>query len=595
MSFGRRASAAIALVIYTGIAVALFSSTWIHPTTWSVGVGADPQQVMWFLGWPPFAITHGQNPIFTDYIDYPVGVNLMWNTSEPLPALVLGPLTHAGGPALAYNVLVTAAVALSAWSGFILIRRYVSSQIAAGVGGALYGFSPLMTAQSLGHPHVTMAFMPPVLLLLLDEIARVQRRPPLVSGLLLGLAAAVQLFIGEEVLATTAIVGFLILCLAVGICTDQIKPHVKPALLGLVIAAVVFGVLVAVPVSFQFFGPQRPFGAIQPPNTFVSDAWSFFLPTKLFLLAPASATAFADRFSGNAVETNSYIGVLLSLLLASTVVRYWRRLEVKLAALGSVLVAILSMGTTIHIGGRTGSIPVFALGLVFPLLQRYVPGRLMLYLTFFGWLALSRFPVLDHIIPSRLMLLFYLLAGLLVAVWLDELNAWQPIQRRLGRLAVAASMVLLVPAVPFPSTRQSVPAFFVGSAASRIPTGSVALVIPYSTGGDARAMVWQEWAGMRFRMPEGYAYNPNRDSQLSPPPSATQHQILAVAAGRSDTMSDETRQQILSELKSWHVQTVVVGPMTNEQQEVDLFTALLGRAPQTVDGVYVWWDVGALI
>jgi hypothetical protein len=31
--------------------------------------------------------------------------------------------------------------------------------------------------------------------------------------------------------------------------------------------------------------------------------------------------------------------------------------------------------------------------------------------------------------------------------------------------------------------------------------------------------------------------------------------------------------------------------MTNEQQEVDLFTTLLGRPPELVDGVNVWWDV----
>jgi len=187
----------VALLTYTVLAVAMFSSTWVHPTNWWVGVSGDAQQFMWFLGWPPFAITHGLNPIFSNYGDYPGGVNLMWNASELLPGVVLGPLTQAGGVVLSYNVLMTAAVALSAWTAYLLIRRYVSSQLAAAVGGLLYGFSPFMTAHSLGHPHVTVAFMPPVLLLLLDEIVRVQRRRPLVSSLLLGLAAAAQLIIGE--------------------------------------------------------------------------------------------------------------------------------------------------------------------------------------------------------------------------------------------------------------------------------------------------------------------------------------------------------------------------------------------------------------
>lgn len=590
--FGRRGSAAAALATYTCLAVAMFSSTWDHPTTWSVGGIAstqhDSELVMGFLGWPPFAITHGHNLIFTNYLDYPGGVNLMWNVSMLIPGVVLAPLTQAAGVVLAYNVLMTAALALSAWTAFLLIRRFVSSQVAAGVGGAIYGFSPFMIGQSLAHPWMTVAFMSPILLLLLDDIVRVQRRRPLVSGLLLGLAAAAQLLIGEEVLATTTVVGFLLLIVAAGLCPDQVSSRIKHAVLGLASAAVVFAVLTAIPVGFQLFGPQRPHGTIQRPNVYVSDALSFFVPSRLFLVAPPGAAAFAHRFiTGNLLEDGSYVGVLLPLLLVFIAVRHWRRLEVRFAVLGAVLIAILSMGITIHVAGKNSPIPVFVIGLVFLLLRRYLPGWLMLFLTFFGWLALSRLPVLNNALPSRLMLHFFLLVGLLVAVWLDDMRAWQSSRRRLGWLALAASLILVLPALPYPSTPVVVPAFFAGGAAFRIPAGSVALVIPYSTRNDARAMVWQVNAGMRFRMPEGYA-------QSNPPPSATQVRTLLVAEGLAGTLTDATRQQILSELKSWHVQTVVVGPMANEQQEVDLFTSLFGQAPEAVDGVYVWWGVDAL-
>src|SRR5882762_10138656 len=94
---GRRRNAAIALVIYTALAVAMFSSAWVHPTAWSVGMFADSQLMMWFLGWPPFAVTHGQTLVFTNYIDSPGGVTLMWNASLLLPGLVLGPLTQLAG------------------------------------------------------------------------------------------------------------------------------------------------------------------------------------------------------------------------------------------------------------------------------------------------------------------------------------------------------------------------------------------------------------------------------------------------------------------------------------------------------------------
>lgn len=593
-SFGGGWWAVAALFLYSVMAIAMFSSTWVHPTTWSIGLAGDPQQIMWFLSWPPFAVTHGHNPLFTNYIDYPGGVNLMWNTAALLPGLVLGPITSLGGFVLTWNVLMTAAIALSAWTGYLLIHHFVPSPLAAGAGGLLYGFSPYMTAHSLGHPHATLAFMPPMILMLLDEIVRVQRRRPIISGSLLGVAGAAQLLIGEEMLATIALVAVLLLCLAIALFHEQVMPRINHALRSLAFAAAVFAVLAAVPIGFQFLGPQHLRGVVHEPNLYVTDAWGFLVPTKLLMFAPASTKAFSDLFSGsNPVESNSYIGVLLCLLLAFIVLRYWRLPEIRLAALGAALVAILSMGVTIHLDGRATSIPVFTLGLLFPILQRFLPGRTMLYLTFFGWLALWKLPVWSNILPSRLMVYFYLLAGLLIAVWLNDLRTRQLAARSVGWLMTAASLVLLVPTLPFPSNPSPVPDFFSSSAAARIPAGSVALVIPYSVAADARAMVWQAQTGMRFRMPEGYAFIPDipNGARLSPPPSTTQDELIAVASGVASPLSDDRRQQILNELKSWNVQTVIVGPMVNEQGEVDLLTALLGRPPELVEGVYVWWQV----
>jgi len=586
--------AVAALFVYSCLAMGMFWTSWADPTKRSIGLAGDPQQIMWFLSWPIFAVTHGHNPLFTNYIDYPGGVNLMWNTAALLPGVVLGPLTHLAGFVLTWNVLMTAAIALSSWTAYLLILRFVPNRLAAGVGGALYGFSPYMTAHSLGHPHATLAFMPPVILLLLDEIVRVQRRSALLPGALLGVAGAAQLLIGEEMLATAALFVALLLCIAMAQFPDQVRPRLGHAVRGLACAAGVFCVLAAAPIGFQFLGPQHLRGVVHEPNLYVTDIWSFIVPTKLLMFAPASTTAFSDLFSGsNAVESNSYVGVLLGLLLAFVVLRYWRLPEVRLAALGAALIAILSMGVTIHLDGRATFMPVFALGLVFPLLQRYLPGRLMLFLTFLGWLALAKLPVLSNILPSRLTVYFYLLAGLLIAVWLNDLRTWQTGARWTGWLVTAASLVLLVPALPYPSSPNAVPAFFSSPAVSQIPPGSVALVIPYSAAADSRAMVWQAESGMRFRMPEGYAFIPDTPAgaRLSPPPSATQDELIAVAAGLAGPLTDDRRRQILSELKSWKVQTVIVGPMVNEQAEVDLFTALLGRAPEMVDDVYVWWGV----
>ena len=51
------------------------------------------------------------------------------------------------------------------------------------------------------------------------------------------------------------------------------------------------------------------------------------------------------------------------------------------------------------------------------------------------------------------------------------------------------------------------------------------------------------------------------------------------------------RDQLLAELRRDQVQTVIVGPFSEHTRMVEFFTRLLGRPPETVDGVDVWWNV----
>src|SRR5207244_2621013 len=146
-------------------------------------------------------------------------------------------------------------------------------------------------------------------------------------------------------------------------------------------------------------------------------------PALISLLAPAAAVHFTDKFACYVSEWNSYVGIPMVLLLAFVALRYWQLLIVRLATLVGVLIAILSMGVTIHYGGHVTTMPVFVLGLAFPLLARFVPGvpgLTMLYTTFIVWFAMARLPVFGDILPSRMMLIGYLAIGLLLAVFLEQ-------------------------------------------------------------------------------------------------------------------------------------------------------------------------------
>jgi hypothetical protein len=96
------------------LAGALFGSAWANPTNHSVGAAGDPELFMWLLAWGPYSISHGMNPLFTNYLIYPQGANLMWTLIPIVPGLLLSPVMAWFGPVLAYNASMTLGLALSA-------------------------------------------------------------------------------------------------------------------------------------------------------------------------------------------------------------------------------------------------------------------------------------------------------------------------------------------------------------------------------------------------------------------------------------------------------------------------------------------------
>lgn len=583
----------LSLALYIVVAFALFREGWAHPSTQIIGVDQDTWQHIWFISWVPFALSHGQNPFFSDYLNHPAGVNLLWNTSIPLLGLVLWPVTAAWGPVVAYNLMVTLAPALSAWAALLLFRRFVSSSPAAWLGGLLYGFSPYIVAQSLGHPAVTGVYLPPLILLVLDRIIRGSARWRLPLAFALALLAAAQLLISEEVLAGTAMVAGLLLAIAAALYSAEARQRLGQVAPALLLSGVVFAALVAYPMGFQIFGPQRMRAG--PPHalgTYVTDLLNFWVPTQMQLLAPLGAVRLSDRFTGNYSEWNAYLGLPLTALLMFAAIRDWASGAVRLAALGASLIAILSMGLTIHVAGIVSThLPVFVLALLYLPLQRYLPARVMVLLAVLGWLLLYQ-PPLNAVLPARLMLFVYLLIGGMLALFLDRVIAAGDV--RWSALAAAASVLALVPllpASPYPLSRPALPSFFTGPVVDAVPQGSVALVLPMSGYTVAEPMLWQASSDMRFKMPDGYVYVP---SGLLAGPFVSPSSVTAAAVeaaevrGAPPTEDPGQLHAIRRELAAAGVSTVIVGPQPHATAETDLFTRVLGKPPRRVGGVALW-------
>ncbi len=494
----RRPPAAwVALVAYMVLALALFSRSWIDPARSWIGSPKDPQLFIWYLGWIPHELAQGHNPLFTDYLSYPAGVNLMWNTSMIFPAVLLWPVTSLFGPVVAYNFLITAGIALSAWCAYLAARRFLDRPIPCFVAGLVYGFSPALVAQALGHPHVVVAVFPPIALLL-----------------------------GHEILVRAA--GA---------------------------AALVFVIIAAYPLGFQFFGPQRVSGDVQQPDIYVSDLLAFVAPSQLI------------HFTGNVTENGAYVGLPLLLLFIAGVVVGRGQAWVRWTAVNTAVVAVLSLGPHLHVAGRVTQVPL-------------------------PWAALAWLPLMGSALPARLMVIAFLgiglIAGTAVAMAIKAARPW----RLATGVALVAGLTAIAPWVPYPSQPAKAPAFFrPGGDVERIAPGSVVLITPFSSKESTDAMYWQAVAGYRFRMIEGDAFTPG--PYLGPHPSFLESVLDDLDAGKSVTPTPGTRARFLADLGRVGVRTIVVGPSPGHDAIVAFVTLAEGVPPFSDQGVAVWWPPGS--
>ena len=523
-----------ALLAYLAVAVALFSSTWVDPAGSWIGSPKDPRLFIWYLGWIPHELSLGLNPLFTDHLNYPDGVNLMWNTSMIFPAVLLWPVTALFGPVVAYNVLITVGIALSAWLAFLAAGRFIDSTLLCFVAGLIYGFSPALVAQAMGHPHVMVALFPPIALLLGHEILVRRRMHPAAAGALAGVAAALQLLTGEELLAVTLLIA------AVGVAL--LFPLPSHALKAAGVALAVFILLAAYPLGFQFFGPQRVSGSLQQPDVYVSDLLAFVVPGPFL------------HYTGNSTENGAYVGLPLLVLFAVGLVSGWHRPGIRWIGVTTAIVAVLSLGPHLHVNGNVTPIPL-------------------------PWAAVAWLPLMGSALPARLMAIAFLGIGIVVVT--------VP-QRVATSIALVAGIAAIIPSLPYPTQPATAPAFFTrGGDVARIPDGSVALVTPFSSHMSTDAMYWQAVANYRFRMPEGDAFTPG--PYLGPHPSFLQETLDALDEGQTITITPDVRARFVADLKQHGISTIVAGPSPGQAAIVEFLTQIEGSPPADDGGVKVWW------
>jgi hypothetical protein len=579
-------TAAVAAV-YLALSVLANRGAWTQGIAHSIQTagGNDVPEEIWFLAQTPWVLLHGHNPFVNNWLNAPVGVNLMDNTTMPLLGIVGLPITLLFGPIATYNVLIDVAIFASALSFFVMARRFVTWWPAAFVGGLAYGFSPFTAATGNGHLFLLFQAVPPLVIYFVDRCLRPPATSPWWSGVAVGLCFVTQFYISTEAFASLVVMTCIALVVGGGYVLVKHVALDRRRLLTLAGCAVVitalgvgYGAWVAVAGPHHITGPAQPATAIAGVTI---DPVGLVVPTldQRFTLGHTalgnSLVALRDPnwniVDDSPVENGSYVGVplLIALVVAAIMLRRKR-----LALFCTVMAAaalVLSLGSHLHVDGHRTGVPL-------------------------PFIVIEHLPLLNSSIAARWVTYFWLFAALLLALLLDAVYTSVAANERLGRAGAMATsgivalvvLLPLVPAWPYAAAPSAVPAWFTGGARA-LPAGSTAVIYPLASSTNDASMLWQAMANLQFRMPGGFAVIPGPTGantfggQASPLEGA-----LAQCEGGATSVPAFPAEDIRAQLRAWHTGTVAVVPSApGAGCAAALFTSALGQ-PQREGGVLVW-------
>jgi DivIVA domain-containing protein len=560
---------------YALVALWLLSRLFADPDGTYLSQGVQDQQAFeWYFGAAAHNLTTLSNPLFSTLQNFPVGVNLMANASVLGLSIPLAPITLLAGPHWTF-VLIE-------WIGFwatalcwyaLFVRRLHAHRAAAAVGGLLVGFSPAMVSHGNGHPNFLAQFLVPVIIDRLLDLQRPDRtrRQTIVAGVVLGLLVTWQLWMGEEVLLLAS-VGIAIVA-AVAIAHRRLD--LRTLLPGMLVGVATTLVLFAVPVWWQFAGPQSYAAMWQPvANNDLASLWG--RATRTIGADPWASAAL----SMNRTEENAFFGIPLWFFAIGVTALLWRRPVVRAAAILVVLTTWLSLGTEVTLHGRPAPLPEL-------------------------WLLVEHLPLFDSLLPTRFTLIAVPGFAVLVVVALDTaLRArTKPAYAARGLppgtglplavgLAVAVALAPLVPTRLWADPRPSVPAFFTsGDWREFVSDGSV-LAVPPPDIVDLRAVDWQAAADWGFPLVEGYFMGPDGSGTGTGARGAIRRPFslwLAEVArtGMPAQASPQQVAQFREDLSAWRVDAVVLPGRAEEPALRAAVTSVLGDPTQVRD-VWVW-------
>ncbi len=138
------------------------------------GLPVDAGQGVWNLWWARTSLLRGQNPFSTNYLFYPIQIDLFFQTLSLPNAIMVAPMLLALGPVAAFNTVTLLSFGIGGYFTYRIARALVDDHAAALLAGIVFACTPYHIQRIWGGSMELIAvhWLPLYVLLLMRALAR---------------------------------------------------------------------------------------------------------------------------------------------------------------------------------------------------------------------------------------------------------------------------------------------------------------------------------------------------------------------------------------------------------------------------------------
>ena len=421
------------------------------------GVSGDVYQFLWGFWHFKKSILQLQNPFITDFMYYPLQVNLFLHAWTPAKAALAFLLSFSSGNwILTYNILFMFSFIVAALGTYFLVLQYVPSRMLAFISGIIFAFAPNQMAHAHGHLNmISTEAMPWIVLLWHYYVKQFRWTTLLALGVLLGYQffCDYQLFI------------YLIILLGIWVIYEaQLDLKKYKEILKKVLPIAGVYILVLTPFWIMAFKAIKEYNIMSihgegwgMAERFSMDVLHLVMPSDMhFVWGDFMVKMFSKMkipFPG--AEMHGFVGYSVIILCVLAGVKYWSKNSVRFWCIVGAVFILFSLGPFLNFKGISlNAIPgthlfsFHGIKVIFPM-----PYTIIHYL-----------PVINGArVPARFIIMAIMSAAVLVSIagyYTIENIKVNAVKKRILQIFLLLIILVEYLPIPFPTHEPRVPEIY---------------------------------------------------------------------------------------------------------------------------------------